>query len=297
MHRFSHAIAADQALLVGGALILSGSLKLTPAGMDAGRATLLLRRLDGAPRLQTAAWVLLGAVEGLVGFADLLGLRLALAISAGLLAAACAYLALSRRRAPTAPCGCLGTLSSRPPSLPGQLRAGVLLCAAVAGASIAPGLTALHAPSGQPAALPVLAAEAFLVLALSRELALGAVLGTLGDRARCVLASARPPAAAQIAARARAAASWEAVRAYVTAEEPVEVWRSGCWMYATFPARLDDRALTAVVALSLGRGAALTSVALVDEATQAIVHQCVTHHAAAPAPGPAGRAAPAAVMP
>ncbi len=228
---------------------------------------MLLRAIGRAPRTQSSLWRLLGGLEMLVGIGDLLAVRRAPELSVALLATASAYLALSRTRAPSAPCGCLGAVGGHSPSRSSQLRALLLLLAALAAANArSPKLTA-------PALLAVLV-ELALLAAISPEISLGRYLRSVGRRARCATDT---ETAGRCVARVYASALWPGATGFITDCKPLEMWREGCLRYITFAAAFETRPATAVFAMPVRGGGEPERLAIVDEDEQAILHQRTAH--------------------
>jgi hypothetical protein len=169
-------------------------------------------------------------------------IRLATAMLFGTAVAALREL---RERQPDAGCGCFGDLSHTPVSWRALARSAALCLAAIATIGMPP----LHAPhSAKQAALvlTVLAVELGVLAALSPEI--GEVMVRLGYSEPCEVR--RLPVARTLSAL-RGSGHWRRYRSYLTSEEPVDVWREGCWRYVVFPAMLASRRVEVVFAVYL----------------------------------------------
>jgi hypothetical protein len=150
-----------------------------------------------------------------------------------------------RDRHPDAGCGCFGDLSHTPVSWRVLARSAVLGLAAVATIGLPP----LHLPvSARQAALvlSVVAVELVVLAALSPEI--GEVMVKLGYSEPCEVR--RLPVSRTLSAL-RGSSHWRRYRRYLVSEEPVDVWREGCWRYAVFPAMLASRRVEVVFAVYL----------------------------------------------
>jgi hypothetical protein len=150
-----------------------------------------------------------------------------------------------RDRQPDAGCGCFGDLSHTPVSWRALARSVVLCLAAIATIGLPP----LHAPTSARQAALVLAAlavELGVLAALSPEI--GEVMVRLGYSEPCEVR--RLPVSRTLSAL-RGSGHWRRYRRYLTSEEPVDVWREGCWRYAVFPAMLASRRVEVVFAVYL----------------------------------------------
>jgi hypothetical protein len=150
-----------------------------------------------------------------------------------------------RGRQPDAGCGCFGDLSDTPVSWKAVGRAALLCVAAIA--SI--GVTPLHLPSSPGKAyfvLGVLTAEVLVLAALSPEI--GELMVRLGYSEPCEVR--RLPVSRTLAAL-RASANWRRYRRYLTADDPTDVWREGCWRYVVFEGMVASRRVDVVFAVYL----------------------------------------------
>jgi hypothetical protein len=150
-----------------------------------------------------------------------------------------------RIRRPEAGCGCFGDLSDTPVSWRALGRS-VLLCAAAIGCV---GVPPLRMPTsmGQAVLLLVTAtAELGALIALSPEVS--EVMVRLGYSEPCEVR--RLPISRTLSAL-RASSHWRRYRKYVTAMEPSDIWREGCWRYVVFPAVVAERPVEVVFAVYL----------------------------------------------
>ena len=239
------------------------------AGMDAtGLVPLHLRR----PAVVTlfTAEALLGL--GLIGTAGRLGdaaprLPATIVRTATALFFLVAVGALNelRHRRPNAGCGCFGEFSDTPIGLRTITRSGVLCAAAVATIGLPP----LRMPSSSTEAemcLAVLAVELALIAFLSPELS--DVLVRLGYTEPCELR--RIPVGRTMSAL-RASSPWRRYASQVSAAEPADVWREGCWRFVVYPGTVSGRRVDIVFAIYLQARRPAIRVAVLDAATDEIL--------------------------
>jgi hypothetical protein len=164
-----NALAAGQALVVGGFLLLAGTLKVLDLASGRHNAATVLHQWLG-PNRETIASAGLSAAEVALGTLLLLSVRSTFAsIAAGvLLTAAVLTLLVARNRMSTASCGCLGTRSDKPIGLTTILRAGVLALLAFGPAAFGAG-SWTNAFDSLPA-VAVMLLEVVLLARLSPEL-------------------------------------------------------------------------------------------------------------------------------
>ena len=163
-----------------------------------------------------------------------------------------------RERRPEAGCGCFGDLSHTPVSWRTLARSALLSVAALASVRARP----LRMPSSPSAAclLVALAATELAVLAaLSPEL--GELMVRLGYSEPCEVR--RLPVSRTLAGL-RASSQWRRYRRYLTATEPTDVWREGCWRYAVFPGIADGRRVEVVFAVYVRHRRPPVRAAIVD---------------------------------
>jgi hypothetical protein len=239
------------------------------AGMDAtGLVPLHLRR--PAVVVLFMAEALLGL--GLIGTAGRLGdaaphLAATIVRTATALFFLIAVGALNelRQRRPDAGCGCFGEFSDTPIGLRTIARSGVLCAAAVATIGLPP----LRMPSSSTEAalcLAVLAFELALIAFLSPELS--DVLVRLGYTEPCELQ--RIPVGRTMSAL-RASSPWRRYASQVSAAEPADVWREGCWRFVVYPGIVSGRRVDIVFAVYLQARRPAIRVAVLDAATDEIL--------------------------
>lgn len=216
-----------------------------------------------------------------------------------LFATAVAALYELRGRHPDAGCGCFGDLSDTPVSWQSFTRSIALCAAAIATIGAPP----LHLPTSGGHAVLVLAVVAveLLVLAmLSPEI--GEVMVRLGYSEPCEVR--RLPVSRTLAAL-RASSHWRRYRRYLLSpEEPIDVWREGCWRYVVFHGMVASRRVEVVFAVYLKARRAPVRAGIFDptaerrsrEAADSIAAAAVFATAGAK-PVPAQRPAPAADRP
>jgi hypothetical protein len=182
-----------------------------------------------------------------------------------------------RGRRPEAGCGCFGELSHTPVSWRVLARAALLALAALGTVTAGP-LHGLAAPGGVGTVLGIAAAEVAVLAALSPEI--GEVMVRLGYSEPCEL---RRIPVGRTLAELRASAAWRRYRRSLTATEPSDVWREGCWRYAVFPAIADGRAVDVVFAVHMQSRRPAVRTALVDAATdQALASHTIPLQRSAP---------------
>jgi hypothetical protein len=150
-----------------------------------------------------------------------------------------------RTRRPAAGCGCFGDLSDTPVKWRTLTRTALFCGAAVATL----GAPALHTPPSAAVAmvvLGVLVVEVSVLVALSPEFA--EVMIRLGYNEPCEVR--RLPVARSLTAL-RSSPQWRQYHRYLTAKEPTDVWREGCWRFAVFPGMLTGRRVEVVFAVYL----------------------------------------------
>lgn len=151
-----------------------------------------------------------------------------------------------RSRQPDAGCGCFGDLSETPVSWRSLARSALLCAAAIATIGVSP----LHLPvSARQAGLVLsVAGIELLVLAfLSPEI--GEIMVRLGYSEPCEVR--RLPVSRTLAAL-HGSAHWRRYRRMlVSPEEPVDVWREGCWRYVVFQGLVASRRVDVVFAVYL----------------------------------------------
>jgi hypothetical protein len=158
---------------------------------------------------------------------------------------AVAALYVLREHEPDAGCGCFGDLSHTPVSWQSLTRSVALCLAAIATLGMRP--LALPASGKQAVAvLVILAIELSALAALSPEVS--EIMVRLGYSEPCEVR--RLPVSRTLSAL-RGSSHWRRYRRYLVSEEPVDVWREGCWRYVVFPAMLASRRVEVVFAVYL----------------------------------------------
>ncbi len=170
-----------------------------------------------------------------------------------------------RQRRPDSGCGCFGELSDTPIGLRTIARSGLLCASAIA----AIGLPPLRMPSSSAEAelwLAALAFELALLAFLSPEL--GEILVRLGYSEPCELR--RLPVGRTMAAL-HASSQWRRYASQVSAADPADVWREGCWRFVVYPGIVRGQRADIVFAVYLqARGPAIR-VAVLDADTDEVL--------------------------
>jgi len=150
-----------------------------------------------------------------------------------------------RHRRPGVGCGCFGDLSETPVSMRTLSRSALLCAAAIASLGVPP----LRLPASAAAGivlLAVTAAELLLIAALSPEV--GEVLVRLGYSDPC---EARRLPVTRTVASLRGSGPWRTYQRYLTALDPADIWREGCWRFLAYPAAIDGRTVDVVFGVYL----------------------------------------------
>lgn len=66
---------------------------------------------------------------------------------------------------------------------------------------------------------------------------------------------------------------WARASGYLRADEASEVWREGCWEFATFPGHYGGAPATVVFGIPLDPFVRTRTVAVVDERAQSVFHR------------------------
>ncbi|MFD0683789.1 MauE/DoxX family redox-associated membrane protein [Actinomadura fibrosa] len=215
-----------------------------PAGL--GRLT-ALRRVRG----MNAG---LGVGEGVLGLALLVTSHMSVRLATTVAFAAATWVVGELRvRRPDAGCGCFGGLSHRRVDRRSVLRA--VLFTGAAAASIGAPLAGLQALRDVQARMGlVLLVELALFAALSPELSelLERYRRRNGrGRGRTVMpCERRRSPLAETYASLYDSAAWAAHENVVSSAVPLDVWREGCWRFIAFGARVDERDMEVVFAVS-----------------------------------------------
>ena len=186
------------------------------------------------------------------------------ALTALLFGIAVAALYEMRISRPDAGCGCFGELSDTPVGMRAVARSGVLCAGAIASIGVPP----LRWPASTHHAGLLLvtgAAELLLLAALSPEIS--EVMVRLGYREPC---EATNLAVARTLKSLRASKPWRLYAPHFTTREPSDVWREGCWRFATYPAVIDGRKADVVFAIYLKPHRPPVRAAVVDATTDMV---------------------------
>jgi hypothetical protein len=174
-----------------------------------------------------------------------------------------------RSRRPDIGCGCFGDLSDTPVSVRTLARSALLCVAAIVSVGVPP----LEMPASADQALWLLGtggAELALIALLSPEV--GEIMIRLGYAEPC---EARRLPVSRTLAALRGSGAWRHYRPYLTAAEPGDVWREGCWRFAVYPAVIDGTGKDVVFAVYLQARRPPVSAAIVD----AVPVAAFIHHA------------------
>lgn len=183
-----------------------------------------------------------------------------------------------RARHPGAGCGCFGDLSEAPVSCRTLARTALLCVAAVASIGVPP----LHMPvsMGQAGLLLATGATELLLLAtLSPEV--GEIMVRLGYAEPCAV---RALPVERTLTALRASAPWRRYARHLTALEPSDIWREGCWRFAVFPAAAADREFDVVFAVYVQSRRPPVRVAVLDAAPDAAHEAPAAPRATVPGP-------------
>jgi Methylamine utilisation protein MauE len=170
-----------------------------------------------------------------------------------------------RQRRPDSGCGCFGELSGTPIGLRTIARPGLLCASAVATL----GLPTLRMPSSPTEAelwLAVLAFELALIAFLSPEV--GEIMVRLGYSEPCELR--RLPVGRTMAAL-HASSVWRKYAGQISAGEPSDVWREGCWRFAVYPGSARGRRVDIVFAVYLQSRRPAIRAAVLDADTDEVL--------------------------
>jgi len=198
-----------------------------------------------------------------------------------------------RGRQPDAGCGCFGDLSDTPVSWQSLTRS-ALLCGAAAATF---GVPALHLPANAIQAavvLSVAAAELLLLAFLSPEI--GELMVRLGYSEPCEVR--RLPVSRTLAAL-RASSHWRRYRRILTSpeDEPVDVWREGCWRYVVYQGQVASRRVDVVFAVYLKARRAPVRAGIFDATADKRAREAADAAAALERSIPAPRQAPVSSHP
>lgn len=247
------AIVRVEALAVGLLLATAGALKLTSGARAAFVATSPLRGRIGASALARAHTALAAGELALGSILALTATQAAMLVAAALLACASLYQVWSLNKDSSAPCGCLGTASRKPPSSL-SIAANVLLACGLV-------LTVLR--QGFPWA-PGL--SAFMIVAGVGTITWKVIVERHPRRrARSDCATVAVTADATLDAL-RGSTLWTDTARYLRSQTPTDHWREACWRYFTFPGVWQEQDLVAVYTVHVTSPETQRSMVLVDEA-------------------------------
>jgi hypothetical protein len=165
-----------------------------------------------------------------------------------------------RTRRPEAGCGCFGDLSDTPVNWRALARSALLCAAAISTIGVRP--LRMPATADQAALLlVVLTVELAVLAALSPEV--GEVMVRLGYSEPCEVR--RLPVARTLSGL-RASSQWRRYRRHITAMEPSDVWREGCWRYVVYPGVVAERPVDVVFAVYLQNRRPPVRAAIIDAA-------------------------------
>jgi hypothetical protein len=171
----------------------------------------------------------------------------------------------TRQRRPEAGCGCFGEFSETPIGWRTITRAGVLCLAA----AVTIGLPPLRMPSSPAAAelwLAVAAFELSFLAFLSPEI--GEVLVRLGYSEPCEVR--RLPVSRTLTAL-HSSSQWRRYADQVSAADPADMWREGCWRFVVYPGTARGRRVDIVFAVYLQPRKPPIRVAVLDADTDEIL--------------------------
>ncbi len=266
-------LASAQGLVIGLVVVVAGLAKLPAGALRELVRSSALTTLAGSPQRSRAAWRAVALTELGVGLCVLVlpGQRWPLIAAAVLLGSGLVYILVAHRARPGSPCGCFGRLSSSAPWWQSFLRTGLLLGACVAALAGSDGWTT---PGGGAGVWALVVAELVALVLVSPERhGLARVAGGWVRRSRWTVerwrmgedcaAAAGPPA--QATRSLSETALWARVSDYVSVDEASEVWREGCWEFATFPGLYEGAQATVVFGIPLDPFVRTRTVAVVDE--------------------------------
>jgi hypothetical protein len=189
----------------------------------------------------------LGLGEGVLGLALLMTSHLSVRVATTVAFAAATWVVGELRvHRPDAGCGCFGGLSGKRVGLRSVLRAVLFTAAGVA--SLGAPLTGVDVVRDVQVQVGlVLALEVALLAALSPELA------ELLERRRTpadLPSERRRSPMAETYATLYESEVWAAHENAIVSAVPLDVWREGGWRFVVFEARVDDRDVEAVFAVS-----------------------------------------------
>ena len=273
-------LASAQGLVVGLVLVAAGLAKLPSGAVKELARSSALTRLAGSPQRSRTAWRAIALAELAVGLCVLVlpGERWPLIAAAGLLGFALLYSTGGQRLRPGSPCGCFGSLSTGVAWWQSVLRTGVLLGCCLAAIAGGEGWTTVE----EPGVWSLVAVELIALVWLSPERhALARAAGGWTRRWRWTVerwrigedcANAAGPPARETRWLSKTEL-WGRVSGYVSTDQASEVWRDGCWEFATFPGRYEGAPATVVFGIPLDPFVPTRTVAVVDENEGSVLHR------------------------
>jgi len=203
-----------------------------------------------------------GLVEVALGVALMLSAHPAVRVATVLLLGAATWVVGElRQRTPDAGCGCFGALSDERIGRREIARAALLTVAALATlGGTADGMQVLTGGPWQTWALCAL--ELAALTALSREPA-----ALLRRRRRPAVPCERRRSPLRESQKIlRRSRPWRQYRALLDSDEPLDVWREGCWRFLAYPAHRDGRPVEVVFAVSTAHRDRTVRAAVLDPA-------------------------------
>jgi hypothetical protein len=170
-----------------------------------------------------------------------------------------------RQRRPDSGCGCFGELSDTPVGLRTMARSALLSASAVAAIGVPP----LRMPSSPGQAelwLALAACELTLIACLSPEI--GEILVRLGYSEPCELR--RLPVGRTMSAL-HASAQWRRHAPDISAPDPADIWREGCWRFVVYPGLVHGRRASIVFAVYLQARRPAIRAAVLDADTDEVL--------------------------
>ncbi|HEY3702940.1 MAG TPA: MauE/DoxX family redox-associated membrane protein [Acidimicrobiales bacterium] len=272
-------LASTQGLVIGLVLVIAGLVKLPVAALRELVRSSALTTLAGSAHRARLAWRVVALAELGVGLCVLVlpGQVWPLVAAAVLLVSGLVYIAVGHRARPGSPCGCFGGLSSGAPWWQSFLRTGLLLGCCLAALA---GNDRWTTAGGGPGVWALVAVELIaLVLVSPERRGLARVTGGWIRRSRLTLerwqmgedcANAAGPPAPETRWLSETAL-WSRVSDYVSTGEASEIWREGCWEFATFPGRYEGAQATVVFGIPLDPFIPTRTVAVVDESEGSVL--------------------------
>ncbi len=272
-------LASAQAVVIGLVLVVAGVAKLPAGTLKELVRSSALTALVGSPTRSRLAWRVVALTELAIGLCVLVlpGRAWPLAGAAVLLGSGLVYIAVGRRARPGSPCGCFGRLSRAGVWWQSILRTGLLLGACLVALAAGEGWTTAGWRTGVWTLVAVELVALVLVSPERNEFA--PVAGGWVRRARWTLARWRLGEDCAKAAGPPAPETewlsetplWGRVSSYLRADRASDVWREGCWEFATFPGSYHGAQATVVFGIPLDPFVRTRTVAVVDEQEESVL--------------------------